>query len=163
MIKIFGKVRYHWQPELTWFIIYWSITMIPIFIGLSLLYERTKIPNSVFFLFAVFIILLSLGFHRYFLIPGDGTLKVISLNPFKPSKIIISEIKKIEVTKSTVTFILSNGKERIFYMRKWPKKYFLDDLALQPDFTGEVELTDHLTKLDYFESYRKDKKALTKS
>ncbi|MBM7636618.1 EbsA family protein [Streptococcus saliviloxodontae] len=163
MIKIFGKVRYHWQPELTWFIIYWSITIMPIFIGLSLLYERTKIPNSIFFLFAIFIVLFSLGFHRYFLIPGDGNVKIVSLNPFKPSKVAIGDIKKVEVTKSTLTLILASEKQHIFYMRKWPKKYFLDDLALQPEFRGEVELLDNFTKLDYFDSYQKDKKALTKS
>lgn len=48
MIKLFGKVRYHWQPELSWSIIYWSIAVAPIFIGLSLLYERTEIPSRVF-------------------------------------------------------------------------------------------------------------------
>ena len=38
MIKIFGKMRYHWQPELSWSIIYWSIAVAPMFIGLSLLF-----------------------------------------------------------------------------------------------------------------------------
>ncbi|CYY80914.1 membrane protein [Streptococcus suis] len=33
MIKIFGKIRYHWQPDLSWAIIYWSLTFTPIFIG----------------------------------------------------------------------------------------------------------------------------------
>ena len=31
MIKIFGKYRYHWQPELSWLIIYWSLAVTPIF------------------------------------------------------------------------------------------------------------------------------------
>ena len=33
MIKIFGKYRYHWQPELSWLIIYWSLAITPIFIA----------------------------------------------------------------------------------------------------------------------------------
>ena len=36
MIKIFGKYRYHWQPELSWLIIYWSLAITPIFIAAAL-------------------------------------------------------------------------------------------------------------------------------
>ena len=36
MIKIFGQLRYHWQPDVSILIIYWSLSVIPIFIGLSL-------------------------------------------------------------------------------------------------------------------------------
>ena len=56
--------------------------------------------------------------------------------------------------------ILKNGKKRQFYMRKWPKKYFLDALALHPDFKGEVELMDYMTNFDYFAFYEESKKAL---
>ena len=45
-------------------------------------------------------------------------------------------------------------------MRKWPKKYFLDALALHPNFKGEVELMDHMTNFDYFAFYEGTKKAL---
>lgn len=46
-------------------------------------------------------------------------------------------------------------------MRKWPRKYFLDALAINPKFRGEVVLVDNLVNLDYFEIYKKDKKPLT--
>lgn len=39
-------------------------------------------------------------------------------------------------------------------MRKWPKKYFLDALAVNPYFQGEVELMDKFIELDYFEAYK---------
>lgn len=162
MIKIFGKVRYHWQPELSWLIVYWSIAIAPIFIGLSLLFERTKIPSYVFILFALFIVLVNIGFYRYFIIEDSGILRVVSLNLKIPKKIVIASIEKIEVTYSTLALHLDNGKNYIFYMRKWPKKYFLDALAVDPNFKGEVELLDNLTKLDYFEVYKDDKKAPTK-
>lgn len=45
-------------------------------------------------------------------------------------------------------------------MRKWPKKYFLDALAVHPDFLGEVELIDNFIELDYFEAYKANKKLL---
>ncbi|EAO63469.1 TPA: EbsA family protein, partial [Streptococcus agalactiae] len=142
MIKLFGKIRYHWQPELSWAIIYWSIAIAPIFIGLSLLYERTEIPSQVFVLFAIFIVLVGIGFHRYFVIEEDGYLRIVSFNFLRRTKFPIEDIAKIEVTKSSVTIKFNNNHERIFYMRKWPKKYFLDALAIEPTFKGEVELLD---------------------
>ncbi|VTS21152.1 membrane protein [Streptococcus pseudoporcinus] len=160
MIKIFGKIRYHWQPELSWSIIYWSIAISPIFIGLSLLYENTNIPSRVFVLFFIFVILVGVGLHRYFLIEEGGILKIVSLRLLGPRKLAISDITKVEVTKSTVT-ICTSDKNYLFYMRKWPKKYFLDALVINPYFKGEVILVDNLINLDYFEYYKDEKKTLT--
>lgn len=158
MIKIFGKNRYHWQPELSWFITYWSIAITPIFLSLALVYEHTTIPRNIFILFVTFVILVGLGFHRYFVIEPDGYLRIVSLNLFKSRRVAIADIEKIEVSKSTLTLIFKNQKKRLFSMRKWPKKYFLDELALQEEFQGEVELIDNFTHLDYFEFYKDDKK-----
>ena len=160
MIKIFKKNRYHWQPELSWFLIYWSIAVMPIFIAMSLLLEELRVPRHFFVLFTLFIVLVGVGFHRYFIIEDDGFLRIVSLSFFKPSKIAVANISKVEVTKSTLTLVLTNGKRYLFYMRKWPKKYFLDALVLVPSFQGEVVLVDHLINLDYFESYQRNKKAL---
>lgn len=155
-------MRYHWQPELSILIIYWSIAITPIFIGLSLLREHTQIPSQFFILAILFIVLVGAGFHRYFVIEENGKLRIVSLNFFRKSRIAIAQIEKVEVTKSSITLIVKNQPNRIFYMRKWPKKYFLDALALHPDFKGEVELLDNFINLDYFETYKNDKKALTK-
>ena len=151
MIKIFGKYRYHWQPELSWLIIYWSLAITPIFIAAALLFELYSVPYHILMLFTIFVALFGLGFHRYF---------IVSFNIFKPRKVKISDIEKIEVVKTGLSFIFKNGKKRQFYMRKWPKKYFLDALALHPDFKGEVELMDHMTNFDYFAFYEESKKAL---
>ena len=101
-----------------------------------------------------------LGFHRYFIIEDHGILRIVSFNIFKPRKVKISDIEKVEVVKTGLCLIFKNGKKRQFYMRKWPKKYFLDALALHPDFKGEVELLDHMTNFDYFAFYEESKKAL---
>ena len=135
MIKIFGKYRYHWQPELSWLIIYWSLAITPIFIAAALLFELYSVPSHILMLFTIFVALFGLGFHRYFIIEDHEILRIVS-------------------------FIFKNGKKRQFYMRKWPKKYFLDALALHPDFKGEVELLDHMTNFDYFAFYEESKKAL---
>lgn len=157
MIKIFGKIRYHWQPELSWAIIYWSLSLTPMFIGLSLLYERARISTAIFVMFILCAFMIGIGFHRYFIIK-ENQLYIASANPFSNRKIQIKSIKKIEVTAFFIKIFSTafpNGK--IFYMRKWPKKYFINDLARNSYFQGVVELTDHLITRDYFEEYYSDK------
>ncbi|CRH94352.1 Uncharacterised protein [Chlamydia trachomatis] len=81
-------------------------------------------------------------------------MEIASVNLFVIKKIPIKEIEKVSVTYLSVELFCRqypNGK--IFYMRKWPKKYFVNALALNPHFGGEVELSDHLIKQDYFEEY----------
>lgn len=155
MIELFGKIRYHWQPELSWSIIYWSMTFIPVFIGLSMLYEKMRVPLVFFILVTIFGAMLSLGIHRYFVITELGKLEIVTSKFWEKKELDISQITKIEVTKTSLTLILETGEHLLFYMRKWPKKYFLDALAIHPSFKGEVELTDNLIKLDYFEHYQK--------
>ena len=162
MIKLLGKERYHWQPELSWLIIYWSIAFIPIFLGAALIFENLTVSKQVLILFAIFIVLIGAGFHRYFVIE-NGQLGIVSLNIFSKSHIPLEDITKVEVTKSTVTLYVKNQNKRTFYMRKWPKKYFIDALVVDPAFQGEVVLVDNLIKLDYFKIYDNEKKALTKS
>ena len=154
MIKIFGQLRYHWQPDISILVIYWSLSVIPIFIGLSLMYESSDVPTVVLFLLFLFMVLLGVGVHRYFTIYENGILRISTANPFTPSKIEIAKIRKIAVTKTSITlYIEGKEKGRTFCMRKWPKKFFVNDLALNKYFKGEVELVDNLTHIDYFETY----------
>lgn len=158
MIKIFGKLRYHWQPELSSSIIYWSLSFVPIFISLALLYENTKISTSSFIFFIIFIILLGIGIHRYFVISDDqDELLIFSSIPGLPKKIKISSIKKIEVSKHTLIIYTDKWTEgKIFSMKKWTKKYFLDALAVNQYFDGEVELIGNVDQ--YFDYYQDEKK-----
>ena len=130
------------------------ISVIPIFIGLALMYESSDVPTVVLFLLFLFMVLLGVGVHRYFTIYENGILRIITANPFTPSKIEIAKIRKIAVTKTSITlYIEGKEKGRTFCMRKWPKKFFVNDLALNKYFKGEVELVDNLTHIDYFETY----------
>ena len=154
MIKIFGQLRYHWQPDISILVIYWSLSVIPIFIGLALMYESSDVHTVVLFLLFLFMVLLGVGVHRYFTIYENGILRIITANPFTPSKIEIAKIRKIAVTKTSIPlYIYVKEKGRTFCMRKWPKKFFVNDLALNKYFKGEVELVDNLTHIDYFETY----------
>lgn len=161
MIKLFGQIRYHWQPELSWAIMYWSLATMPFFIALSLLYEKTKNPQLVFFLVLVSLLMTILGFQRYFII-GDQDLRMHSFVPTGRAIIPIASIEKIEVSKYRVCFHLSNQRQRTVFMRKWVKKFFLDAMGVHPEFRGEVELVDNLHRVDYFKTYRKNKKPLVK-
>lgn len=155
MIELFGKVRYHWQPELSWLIIYWSMTFIPIFIGMSMLLEKIRVSFLFFVMMTIFGGLLSLGVHRYFVIREDGKLEIVSSKFWKKTYLDIAKITKLEVTKASLIIIDDKGEELLFYMRKWPKKYFVDALVQQAQFNGEVELLDNFIKLDYFDCYHK--------
>lgn len=158
MIKIFGKYRYHWQPELSFTIIYWCLSVTPIFMSLTLLYENTQISTSSFVLFIVFVVLVWLGFQRYFEISEDEDLLLSrGLVPGYAGKTVISSITKVAVSKrAIIIYDDRTTKGRIFYMRKWPKKYFIDTLIINPNFKGELILIGQLDH--YFNSYLKDKK-----
>ena len=157
MIKIFGKIRYHWQPDLSMLITYWSLSVIPVFIGLALMYESSSIPTVVLFSFFLFMALLAVGVHRYFTIYYDGFLRIITANPLTPIKVPISSIEKVEVTKNSIKLIFNDGsRSRTFCMRKWPKKYFINALALNDYFKGEIELTDNFIHVDYYQLYYAD-------
>ena len=157
MIKIFGKIRYHWQPDLSMLITYWSLSVIPVFIGLALMYESSSIPTVVLFSFFLFMALLAVGVHRYFTIYDDGFLRIITANPLTPIKVPISSIVKVEVTKNSIKLIFNDGsRSRTFCMRKWPKKYFINALALNDHFKGEIELTDNFIHVDYYQLYYAD-------
>ena len=157
MIKIFGKIRYHWQPDLSMLITYWSLSVIPVFIGLALMYESSSIPTVVLFSFFLFMALLAVGVHRYFTIYDDGILRIITANPLTPIKVPISSIEKVEVTKNSIKLIFNDGsKSRTFCMRKWPKKYCINALALNDHFKGEIELTDNFIHVDYYQLYYAD-------
>lgn len=157
MIKIFGKIRYHWQPDLSMLITYWSLSVIPVFIGLALMYESSSIPTVVLFSFFLFMALLAVGVHRYFTIYDDGILRIITANPLTPIKVPISSIEKLEVTKNSIKLIFNDGsRSRTFCMRKWPKKYFINALALNNHFKGEIELTDNFIHVDYYQLYYAD-------
>ena len=157
MIKIFGQIRYHWQPDLSMLITYWSLSVIPVFIGLALMYESSSIPTVVLFSFFLFMALLAVGVHRYFTIYDDGILRIITANPLTPIKVPISSIEKVEVTKNSIKLIFNDGsRSRTFCMRKWPKKYFINALALNDYFKGEIELTDNFIHVDYYQLYYAD-------
>lgn len=153
MIKIFGKIRYHWQPDLSWTISYWSLALIPLFISMILLLERLRLSRLSILLLVLSGLLVLLGFHRYFEL-GEEHLRIASANPFAVKKIALASIQRVEVTYAAIRIVSEECPQgQTYRMRKWPKKYFVNHLALHDQFQGEMILTDHLIKQDYFEEY----------
>jgi len=121
------------------------------------MYESSSIPTLVLFSFFLFMAMMVVGVHRYFTIYDDGILRIITANPFTPIKVPISSIDKVEVTKNSIKLIFNDGsRSRTFCMRKWPKKYFINALALNDHFKGEIELTDNFIHVDYYQLYYAD-------
>ncbi|KXT79159.1 EbsA family protein [Streptococcus sp. DD13] len=152
MIKIFGKYRYHWQPELAWSMIYWCLTLMMLFIPLAIFFEISYISTTIQQFLLAFLVLVMLGVHRYFVIKDDE-LQISTANPFKTTKIPVSSIHKVEVRKQNVTIFSTDYPDGMIYrMRKWPKKYFINALTLTDSFQGEIELSDG-KEFDYFSAY----------
>ena len=92
MIKIFGKGSLSLAARCS------HPDNILVFIGHSdfcwttLMYESSRVPTLVLFSFFLFMVLLGMGVHRYFTIYDDGTLRIITANPFTPIKVKISPI-----------------------------------------------------------------------
>ena len=153
MIKIFGKYRYHWQPELSLSVIYWCFTFMLLFIPLAIFFEISYVNSTIRLLISAFILLTLVGFHRYFVLTDDE-LHITKATLFNTEKIPLASIKKVEVRCADVTiYSVAYPTGKTYRMRKWPKHYFINALAVNPGFQGEVELCDHLQTVDYFELY----------
>ncbi|WEV60259.1 EbsA protein [Streptococcaceae bacterium ESL0729] len=162
MIKIFGKLRYHWQPELSLLIIYWSLAFIPVFLSMALLYEDTTSAEPSLLFFLAFLILIVAGLHRYFeIVDGKDELLIFSSIPGLPKRIRITSISKIAVSKHRIKIYCGRWPSgRVFYMRKWTKKYFLDALVSNPFFKGEAYLIGDAR--DYFTAYKDEEARIAK-
>ncbi|MEI5992224.1 EbsA family protein [Enterococcus crotali] len=133
------KKVYHWQPELSTLIIYWSCTFGILFLSLILTLEHTRpylISNIVLGIFVFFALL---GCNRYFII-DDDQLIIHALLPIKRKKITLSAIETIRVGPKCIEVKSSELKERsqMFIMTKKNKTAFIASLKQQQTFTAAI-------------------------
>lgn len=133
------KKVYHWQPELSTAIIYWSCTFGILFFSLILTLEHTRpylISNIVLVIFFFFALL---GCNRYFMI-DDEYLIVHALLPVRRKKITLSTIEMIRVGPKCIEIKSSEFKEgtQMFIMTKKNKTAFLESIKEKPSFTATV-------------------------
>ncbi|EOL44253.1 EbsA family protein [Enterococcus caccae] len=126
------KKVYHWQPELSTAIIYWSCTFGILFLSLILTLEHTRpylisnIVLGIFFFFAL------VGCNRYFMIE-DEQLIVHALLPIRRKKITLSAIEMIRVGPKCIEISSPGFKEgtQLFIMTKKNKVAFIKSMKQQ--------------------------------
>ncbi|MBO0469331.1 EbsA family protein [Enterococcus sp. DIV0242_7C1] len=131
------KRVYHWQPELSTTIIYWSCTFGILFLSLILMLEHTRpylvsnIVLGVFFFFAL------LGLNRYFILKDDQLI-IHALLPIRRKKIKVQTIEAIFVGPKSIKIISSEFKEgsQLYIMTKKTKVAFISQI--------ETMLLDHV-------------------
>ncbi|MGG5340686.1 EbsA family protein [Enterococcus sp. AZ192] len=131
------KRVYHWQPELSTTIIYWSCTFGILFLSLILMLEHTRpylvsnIVLGVFFFFAL------LGLNRYFILKDDQLI-IHALLPIRRKKIKVQTIEAIFVGPKSIKIISSEFKEgsQLYIMTKKTKAAFISQI--------ETMLPDHV-------------------
>jgi len=147
MIKVFGKIRYHWQPDIALSIAYWSLTISIFFIGWVLTFERTHVYWLTFVVWAIFLFFCVLGMHRHFWIEDNKEfLHIVSLWGKHRADIPISSITKILVSSHGVVIFSDRWDHgRIYYMRKGHRKPFIKDITNRSTFNAEIEEIGQIT------------------
>ncbi|GGC80569.1 EbsA family protein [Enterococcus wangshanyuanii] len=123
------KRVYHWQPELSTAIIYWSCTFGILFLSLILMLEHTRpyltsnIVLGVFFFFAL------LGLNRYFILKNDQLI-VHALLPIRRKKISVQAIEAIFVGPKSIKIVSTEFKEgsQLYIMTKKTKAAFISQI-----------------------------------
>lgn len=127
------KRKLYWQPEAATAIIYWSFTMMILFISLILSLENTRPYWKSNLVLAVFFFFVWLGIHRSMLIRND-LLLIRYARLWKKSLISLPEIEKwqiinrlISITDHQKTYTLTLRKKDVawletFFQEKIPEK-----------------------------------------
>jgi cell division protein FtsW (lipid II flippase) len=145
MIKIFGKIRYHWQPDLTTSIIYWSATFTIFFISIVLTLEKTHVYWLTFIIFAVFLFFVVMGFHRYFFFNKFGEIEIVSIFQNERGIVLVNDITEIRIFPyGIILYDKHFPKGRVFYMKSWHKTPFLQELEKQEGFHAKMIDIEHV-------------------
>lgn len=139
------KKVYHWQPELSTAIIYWSCTFGILFFSLILTLEYTRPYRMSNIVLAIFFFFLLLGYNRYFFLQSDQ-LVIHTMLPIARKKITVATIEMIRVGPKSIEIYSSHFKEgsQLYMMTKKNKMAFIARIAEQKTFTGEIIKDDSL-------------------
>ena len=140
------KKVYHWQPELSTAIIYWSCTFGILFLSLILTLEHTRPYLVSNIILGIFIFFAFLGYNRYFFI-DDEHLIIHAILPIRRKKITLSAIEMVRVGPKCIEVKSSELKEetQMFIMTKKNKTAFIETLKQQTLFTAKIINDPELT------------------
>ncbi|WP_430607995.1 hypothetical protein IGJ55_001553 [Enterococcus sp. AZ170] len=133
------KKVYHWQPELSTAIIYWSCTFGILFLSLILTLEHTRPYLTSNIILGIFIFFVFLGCNRYFIIDGKY-LVVHALLPVRRKKITLSAIEAIRVGPKCIELKSCDFKEgtQMFIMTKKNKNAFIETIKQHKSFKATI-------------------------
>ncbi|MEI5992640.1 EbsA family protein [Candidatus Enterococcus mansonii] len=133
------KKVYHWQPELSTAIIYWSCTFGILFLSLILTLEHTRPYLTSNIVLGIFFFFVVLGFKRYFIVENEQ-LVIHTLLPVNRQKITLSAIEVIRVGSKCIEVKSSEFKEgsQLFIMTKKNKQAFIVAIKQKKSFTATV-------------------------
>ena len=124
------KRKLYWQPEAATAIIYWSFTMMILFISLILSLENTRPYWKSNLVLAVFFFFVWLGIHRSMLIRND-LLLIRYARLLKKSLISLPEIDKWQIINRLIS-ITDHQKTYTFTLRKkdvaWLETFFQEKI-----------------------------------
>ncbi|WP_270792386.1 EbsA family protein [Enterococcus casseliflavus] len=124
------KRKLYWQPEAATAIIYWSFTMMILFISLILSLENTRPYWKSNLVLAVFFFFVWLGIHRSMLIRNDLVL-IRYARLWKKSLISFPEIEKWQIINRLIS-ITDHQKTYTFTLRKkdvaWLETFFQEKI-----------------------------------
>ena len=135
------KRKLYWQPEAATAIIYWSFTMMILFISLILSLENTRPYWKSNLVLAVFFFFVWLGIHRSMLIRND-LLLIRYARLWKKSLISLPEIEKWQIINRLIS-ITGHQKTYTFTLRKkdvaWLETFFQEKI---PEKRVQVETNE---------------------
>ncbi len=133
------KKVYHWQPELSTAIIYWSCTFGILFLSLILTLEHTRPYLTSNIVLGIFFFFTFLGCNRYFMIENEQLI-VHALLPIRRKKITLSAIEMIRVGPKCIELSSTEFKEgtQLFIMTKKNKQAFIQSMKQQRSLTAQI-------------------------
>ncbi|WP_429947592.1 EbsA family protein [Enterococcus sp. DIV1297f] len=135
------KRKLYWQPEAATAIIYWSFTMMILFISLILSLENTRPYWKSNLVLAVFFFFVWLGIHRSILIRND-LLLIRYARLWKKSLVSLTEIEKWQIENHLIS-ITDHQKMYTFTLRKkdvvWLETFFQEKI---PEKRVQVETNE---------------------
>lgn len=135
------KRKLYWQPEAATAIIYWSFTMMILFISLILSLENTRPYWKSNLVLAVFFFFVWLGIHRSMLIRNDLLLMSYA-RLWKKSLISLPEIEKWQIINRLIS-ITDHQKTYTFTLRKkdvaWLETFFQEKI---PEKRVQIETNE---------------------
>jgi len=113
------KIR--WQPERSLAIIYWSITLIFLFLGSTFILERAEVHWKSMVFFLIFLVLAYCGYRRALIIHKNG-LQINYARFWKTDYFTFDQIDSIRIAGSLLVIRLKRHTLELHLSKKQVKK-----------------------------------------